>query len=198
LTGSGAVVNLANSYPHYQDSANVLTKTTVTAIRALVHIGLNRHGEPLSVRRIAAALGESPTYTAKVARRLARAGVLRVHRGVLGGIELGRPADTITLLEIVEACQGTILADFCQKTTTLAGTCAFHVASAELHQAIVGVLARWTVAQLVRRPTRSGLHRLSVPCLLSPQAGRHRRRPARERRPVTAAASGERSRHPAR
>ena len=146
----------------------MLTKTTITALRTLVHIGLSPAGELLSIRHIAEHLGESPTYLAKVARQLVRAGLLKAHRGVAGGIELNRPARAITLRAIVEACQGAILADFCQETRTLKGTCAFHVAAAELHQATVEVLSRWTLDQFVERPGPS-MHvkaNQSVPCLV--------------------------------
>lgn len=146
----------------------MLTQTTITAIRTLVHIGLAGSHEPLSVRTIAERLGESPTYMAKVTRLLAKAGILRAHRGVLGGVELNRVPGEITFLAIVEACQGTILPDFCAETRTVTGTCAFHVATAELHQAVVGVLARWTLEHFVKQPVPTGGAHQHAPCILKP------------------------------
>ncbi|MEP0843696.1 MAG: Rrf2 family transcriptional regulator [Phycisphaerae bacterium] len=146
----------------------MLNQTTLTAIRTLVHVGLARSEEPFSIRRIAEALGESPTYMAKVARLLAKAGILRAHRGVMGGIELNRSPAAITFLAVVEACQGTILPDFCAETGTLAGTCGFHVAAAELHQAIVGVMSRWTLEQFLRQPVPGGGGSRKIPCVLAP------------------------------
>ncbi len=161
----------------------MLTKTTVTAIRVLMHVGLNPAGEPLSIRRIAEQLGESPTYLAKVARHLVKTGILKAHCGVMGGVGLNRPPQTITLLAVVEACQGAILADFCQDTRSLDGTCAFHVAAAELHGAIVEVLSRWTLDQLIERPAPTGRTQRSVPCLLRPRLpdapGASRAKPSR-------------------
>jgi len=97
-------------------------------------------------------LGESPSYLAKVVRHLVRAGILKAHRGVSGGVVLNREPQNITLLAIVEACQGTVLGDFCSEATDLTLTCGFHQAGAELHRAIVGVLSRWTLADFLRRP----------------------------------------------
>ena len=85
----------------------MLTKTTVAAIRTLIHIGLNPAGAPLSIRHIAEQLGESPNYLAKVTRNLVKAGIIRAHRGVTGGIGLNRPPKTVTLPAIVEAFQAT-------------------------------------------------------------------------------------------
>lgn len=102
----------------------MLTRTTIAAIRALVHVGLHPGDKPLSIRTIAERLGESPTYLAKVARHLVKAGILRAHFGVSGGIELNRQPQAISLRVIVEACQGMILGDFCQEQTN--GVCACH------------------------------------------------------------------------
>lgn len=159
----------------------MLTQTTITAIRTLVYVGRQAGSETFSIRQVADHLGESPTYLAKVTRHLVRAGILKAHRGVMGGIELNRPPQTITLLAIVEACQGAILGDFCQETRTLNGVCAFHAAAAELHQSIVRVLVRWTLDQFIDHPGASGRSR-TLPCLLDP-------RPAGPTKPV-----GKRSR----
>ncbi len=149
----------------------MFTKTTLTAIRTLVYVGLHSSEGTLSLRSIAAELGESPTYLVKVARQLVKAGILRAHRGVSGGVELGRPAERIALVAIVEACQGAILPDFCQETPRLKGTCALHRAGTELHEAILGVLSRWTLADFVREPSPTGaVARAAVlPCLLLPR-----------------------------
>jgi Rrf2 family protein len=113
-------------------------------------------------------LNESPSYLAKVVRHLVRAGILKAHRGVAGGVLLNRDPQNITLLAIVEACQGAVLGDFCSETNDLASTCTFHQAGAELHQAIVGVLSRWTLAAFVRQPLPTSNQDESIRCLLEP------------------------------
>ncbi|NLY02897.1 MAG: Rrf2 family transcriptional regulator [Rhodopirellula sp.] len=148
----------------------MLTKTSLSAIRALTFIGGNDAGEPLSPRNIAEQLGESPTYLSKVLRHLVKSGILRAHRGVAGGVTLNRAPADVTLLAIVESCQGTILGDFCEDAEELEKTCALHQAGAELHRAIVSVLSRWTLAHLLAKPRPSEeLADKHVQCWLTPK-----------------------------
>ena len=131
----------------------MLTKTTISAIRALVYLGLRDRGSPVSPRRMAERLGESPTYLAKVMRLLVRAGILRAHYGAAGGVVLNREPQDVTLLAITEACQGTLLTTICQETDDAANACAFHQAGAELQQAVLGVMSHWTLADFLRNPS---------------------------------------------
>lgn len=145
-----------------------MTKTSRSAIRMLTYLGQLGTSEPLSPRFLAEQLGESPTYLAKVAGHLVRAGILQSQRGVAGGMVLSRAPETIAMLAIVEACQGTILGDFCDEAPDLAKTCAFHQACVELHDAIVGVLSRWTLAEFIQKPRPIGMLNKRVPCWLEP------------------------------
>lgn len=144
----------------------MLTKTTISAIRALVHLGLHGGGSPISPRRMAEQLGESPTYLAKVMRLLVRTGILRAHYGATGGVVLNHDPQSITLLAITEACQGTLLANLCLETDDLASTCAFHQAGAELHQAILGVMSHWTLADFLRNPSPAPMCEGRIRCWL--------------------------------
>lgn len=150
----------------------MLTKTTVSAIRALVRLGLQSSGRPISPKRLAGQLGESPTYLAKVMRLLVKAGILRAHYGVLGGVVLNRCPDMVSLLNITEACQGAILANLCAETDELTKTCAFHQAGAELHRTVVGVMSRWTLADFLRNPNPSPHCDGQIRCWMRPTTGR--------------------------
>jgi Rrf2 family protein len=131
----------------------MLSKTALLATRALLVLACQSAGQVMSPRKIASYLDESPAYLAKVLRLLVRAGILRAERGVAGGVFLSRPSNEITLLQIVEACQGVIQGDYCQQLDDSDAVCAFHQASVELERAIVGVLRRWTLADLEKRPS---------------------------------------------
>ena len=137
----------------------MLTKTSEIAIKVLVYLGEQGHPKPLSPRLIGDALGESQTYLAKIAGLLTKAGILRSHRGTSGGIELALAPQDILLLDIVQACQGVLLPDYCAETDDLRSVCSFHRAMSELHSAIVEVLSRWTLADLLQRtcPLNSGV-----------------------------------------
>lgn len=97
-------------------------------------------------------LGESPTYLAKVVRHLVKSGILEAEKGVKGGVRLVQSPTQITLLQVVEACQGTIVGDYCRSTRPDPTVCNFHRAAVELHQAITTVLGRWTLAQFLEQP----------------------------------------------
>jgi len=130
----------------------MLTKTSETAVKALLYLAVHGSSEPISPRQIAESIGTSPTYLAKTTALLVKAGVLRSHRGAQGGVSLAAPAAAITLLQIVEACQGRILASYCQPFDKLNLVCGYHQAMHEIHAATTGILAAWTLADLVKRP----------------------------------------------
>src|SRR5262245_44790647 len=106
----------------------MITHTSISALRTLIYVARYGAGRTIAVREVALQLGESPTYTAKLARHLVKAGILRADRGSQGGIYLVRPAQTITLLEIVRACQGEIAGNYCQPACSQP-VCSFHRAA---------------------------------------------------------------------
>ncbi|MGD9252378.1 MAG: Rrf2 family transcriptional regulator [Holophagae bacterium] len=64
---------------------------------------LARDGGQLNIRELAEHEGLPETTIAKVVGRLRRAGVLNSERGRNGGYSLDRPADQVTLAQVVEA-----------------------------------------------------------------------------------------------
>ncbi len=117
------------------------------------------------MRDVATELGESPTYTAKLTRQLVRAGILRADRGAQGGVYLARQPRTITLLEVVRACQGEIVGNYCQPGCAPQTTCSFHQAALELEQAMIDVLGRWDLEKLMKRPFVSSGR--DLPCVMA-------------------------------
>ena len=146
----------------------MISKTALIAFRTLVHMGTHRDNVVRSPRKIAEALGESATYLAKVTRLLVKADILRAEKGARGGVYLRRAPHEITLLDIVEACQGAIAGDFCKPGCDKKMICSYHVAAEELRAAIVGVLSQWTLANLMERPSSPKLAQLTgVACLMA-------------------------------
>jgi Rrf2 family protein len=130
----------------------MITKTSLLATRALLFLAKDQHGMATPPRSIALELGESPAYMAKVLRSLVKAGILRAEHGSKGGVLLNRRADEITLLAVVEACQGAIVGSYCQDIDDIKTACAFHRAAAELRETVKGVLSRWNLEQLAKAP----------------------------------------------
>ena len=132
----------------------MLTGTTELAIRALILLGLSGDAKPIPPRRLAETLGCSPTYLSKTLGHLVRSGILRSTHGAHGGVVIAREPGSITLLEIVEDCQGPVLGDYCRgiRADEVAMSCRFHRVMAELHGQVVRTLSSCTLADLLACP----------------------------------------------
>jgi len=129
----------------------MLTKTTEIGIRTLLYLGAHPAEKPVSPRQLGEALGESPTYLSKVAALLTKAGIVRSLRGAAGGITLNSLPESISLLDILQACQGAFLPDYCSGAGDPRSACSFHQAMAQLHSAVIEVLSSWTLADLLEK-----------------------------------------------
>ena len=145
----------------------MLTKTSVTAIQALVYMAQLDGNGPVSPQDLARQLGASMTYLSKINTQLVKAGILVSHRGVRGGVTLARKPEQVSLLEIIEACQGRFLGDYCTSHEDAKAVCAFHIAMHELQAACVGTLSRWTLADLARKPLPAPELRAKVACRMA-------------------------------
>jgi Rrf2 family protein len=89
----------------------LFTQRTGYGVHALAYMGKKRPGELSTLPEIAEWMktmwpGVSGSYLSNVIQRLARAGLLRSHRGVSGGYSLARPAEEMTLRDVVEILEG--------------------------------------------------------------------------------------------
>lgn len=145
----------------------MLTKTTEIGIKALIFLGLRHEDEPITPRRIAEEMDVSPTYLAKTCSLLVKANILRAQKGALGGVTLGHDPGDISLLAIVEACQGQVVGDYCRDVASKRGTCSFHKAMVELHTAMIGVLSRWTLEDILKDPHPTGHLASNLDCRIA-------------------------------
>jgi Rrf2 family protein len=95
-------------------------------VHALAYIAKKPAGALSSLPELAAWMqtiwpAASETYLSNVIQRLARGGLLRSHRGVSGGYSLAKPAEEITLRDVVELLEGV---DVGRCSLSLAGDCA--------------------------------------------------------------------------
>lgn len=145
----------------------MLNQTTETAIKILIYLTLNQVEYPVAPKSLGEALHESPSYIAKIMGALAKAGIVRTQRGAGGGVTLIQEPGKITLLEIVEACQGKILGDFCRQADRLDQTCAFHQSMYQVYKAVTGILQQWTVSDLAKKPFFSSGEIKNVSCRMT-------------------------------
>ena len=83
----------------------------VKGIRLLAEKGGDR---PIPLDVICKEDNLSKQYLVKIFAMLAKANLIRPVRGKHGGYLLGRPAEDICLLEIIEAVEGPLVLNYCQ------------------------------------------------------------------------------------
>ncbi|HLI25221.1 MAG TPA: Rrf2 family transcriptional regulator [Acidimicrobiales bacterium] len=127
------------------------------ASRALLSLALRADpGQPTAVRDIADRTGLPQPYLEQILLALKGAGLVRSKRGVGGGYVLARPAEDITLGQIVSAVEGPIVAgDFGEPHQNGAcdheGQCALLTVWAEVGEHMRRHLDSFTLADMVVR-----------------------------------------------
>src|SRR4051812_23291203 len=80
------------------------------AVRAVIELAAAPVGGTLSAREIATAQDIPRNFLENILAELRRAGIVHTHRGPGGGSSLARPAETITVGEILLAIDGPLAA----------------------------------------------------------------------------------------
>jgi Rrf2 family transcriptional regulator, cysteine metabolism repressor len=119
-----------------------ITSKSPYALDALVELHLHGDAGPVPIAELARRRQIPVQFLEQLFATLRRAGVLRSQRGVGGGYTFARPANEITVLEVVELLDGSV------------GQGAAGV-FAEAAQAARSVLEASTVAELAEAEARS-------------------------------------------
>src|SRR5262250_1409823 len=85
-----------------------LTRASSYALHAVAFMAGQKHDKPVASHHIAHARGIPERFLLKVLKPLVSAQVLLSVKGPNGGYRLARPANEITMLEILEAVDGPI------------------------------------------------------------------------------------------
>lgn len=128
-----------------------ITRQTEYAIRGLQDLTRRTGDAPVQLKVIAGSCEVSEAFLAKIFQMLAQAGIVKSHRGVKGGFSLGRPADEITLREVVEVCEGGIVLNHCLRKVNPCerkDTCNVSEVWAKAQDALVGALGGTTLADI--------------------------------------------------
>ncbi|MGH9794829.1 MAG: RrF2 family transcriptional regulator [Candidatus Acidiferrales bacterium] len=121
------------------------------AIRAALFLSQQPPGKRSTVQEVARATQLPQPYLAKILRQLTVAQLVRAFRGPGGGMELGRPADAITLGAIIEAVEGRDRTDYCAlggRPCTENRPCPLHERWRPLCEEMRRLLAETTLAAL--------------------------------------------------
>ncbi len=84
----------------------IYSRSAEYAIRAFVYLVDVEEGRYAVVKNIAQECNTPTHFLAKILQQLARKGFVRSSKGPTGGFALRRPADEISLLELVDAIDG--------------------------------------------------------------------------------------------
>jgi Rrf2 family cysteine metabolism transcriptional repressor len=88
-----------------------ITSKSPYAVRALAELARTGGSAPVPIGEIARRREIPVQFLEGLFATLRRAGILTSQRGVKGGYSFARPADTLTVLEVVEALEGKLGGD---------------------------------------------------------------------------------------
>jgi Rrf2 family nitric oxide-sensitive transcriptional repressor len=127
-----------------------LTLYTDYALRTLMYLGL-KEPKQASIAEIARAYGISESHLTKVAYHLGRTGLVKTSRGRGGGLRLAQPAGRIILGEVVRQTEEDLALAECfgDGTCVITGVCQLRTILREALTAFLGVLDRYTLADLI-------------------------------------------------
>lgn len=132
------------------------------AVTAMLDLALNHKGGPVSLAEIAERQGISQSYLEQLFARLRRNGLVDGLRGPGGGYKLGRPSDSISVADVIDAVNETVDATRCggQKNCQGEHRCLTHDLWEELSGQIRDFLSAVSLDQLVRQRSVQTIHRL--------------------------------------
>ncbi len=145
-----------------------LTQQTSYSIQTLMYCAINRAG-PSRIRDIAKAYRISELHLFKIMHVLVESNLVETLRGRNGGIRLARPADKITLADVVRASEGSLDLNDCMSerghVCAVGPNCGLGGALSTALGAFFTVLDKYTIADMVagavptgaREPEEDGL-----------------------------------------
>jgi len=131
-----------------------ITRQADYALRAATEIARVPEGERIPTAQIASRQNIPLPFLAKIISQLVVRGILETIRGASGGVNLARPADTITMREVIEAIDGPVALNRCTREPSACeqtDTCPFCEIFVEAQEALVKRLDGTTLADLVVR-----------------------------------------------
>jgi Rrf2 family protein len=135
-----------------------LTAKSEYGLLAVIDLALSSSSGPVSAREVAERRAIPQRFLEQLLVSLRRAGLVTAVRGAKGGFALGRPAEEITVLDVVEALEGSLTASVCDSergvTCGQAGACAAAPVWAKATAALRDVFAGTTIEELAGSQSR--------------------------------------------
>jgi Rrf2 family protein len=121
------------------------------ALRAMRYLASLPEAEEATRATLSRSLGAPEQFLAKVMRRLTVAELVESRRGVGGGFRLSRPSDQISMLQVVEAVEGSAGLHACFLSSDPCSCdqpCGAHAAFSGVKQAMLEALRTTSIADL--------------------------------------------------
>jgi Rrf2 family transcriptional regulator, iron-sulfur cluster assembly transcription factor len=128
-----------------------ITRKGDYAIRGMVYLAMKPVDQMSLISEMASTIDVSQTLLAKIFQNLSKVGLVKSYRGVGGGFILDRPAEEISLLEIVEAVEGPIVLNRCllrPGTCERDAECTVHPVWREVQEKMRDILGNVTLKHL--------------------------------------------------
>ncbi len=128
-----------------------ISRQTDYACRVILHLAMLPSGERVTAQDIARKRLIPRALVRRVITQLANAGLLVTTRGLNGGLTLARPADQISLLDVVEAMEGPLALNVCvvnPQECPLMKVCTVHEAWVKARDILAAELNRATFDKL--------------------------------------------------
>lgn len=125
------------------------------AVRAMLAVARAPADRPMSGPAIAAEMGVPARFLPQITGALVRAGLLTSRAGRSGGYQLARPADRISILDVIDAADGAGRRQTCVLRggpCRARGSCDVHDVFFAAQEALLGRLREATLASVTERP----------------------------------------------
>jgi len=136
----------------------LITRATEYAIRAVLYLAKQPHGEIVFKKDICRTQNITPAFLTKILQPLIKEGIVGYQRGVGGGFYLLRDPESVTLLDVVNAQEGPLYLNQCltrQGACERDVFCPVHGAWREIRAEMMNTLSRYSFAHLIREEEKT-------------------------------------------
>jgi Rrf2 family iron-sulfur cluster assembly transcriptional regulator len=136
-----------------KDQGMQLTRMGEYAIRAMMHLSAQPFGKKVPISEVSTRWDIPQSFLRKISAHLAKARLIITQRGVGGGLSLARPAEEITLLDVMEAIEGPLSLNKClinPRVCPRTNWCAVHLLWSEGQEKLKETLRSRSLAELAQ------------------------------------------------
>lgn len=139
-----------------------ITRASDYAVRVMIHLAALPQSSTVRQSELSRETDVSGHFLSKVLQQLVRSRLIRSQRGAGGGYSLAVPAESVSLLDVVEAIEGPLRLNQCigeGQSCERKTWCPAHAVWAEAQAAIVTVLGAASMAGLANQARADAAHK---------------------------------------